>query len=260
MVKCRAGGEVFGRAEVLLELLSLGDAIVNDHVGTELAQVVVEIRAVFHRPPGGPIPVEPHDGRIVAVDQLLELGLHISDIGLLVAHGRLIGRLLRDLRGMMPINDRVVGAERDAVFLTGRLQLTEYVAVKVRRLAEVILGVVAVPEAKALVVLGRDDHILHAGILGALYPSVGIQGVGTEIRGERDIFLRFNFAPALDPFGIAADLFALPFAAQGRIHTIVNKEAEFGVSEPLHAFLIRRIAFRNDFIGLANGLAREQAG
>ena len=81
---------------------------------------------------------------------------------------------------MMPIAHRVVRAKRDSAPLAGGAKFLHHVAAE-RRTHDVVVGLLGVPQAEAVVMLGREHHVLHAGRLGNGHPLVGIEAGGVEL-------------------------------------------------------------------------------
>ena len=100
-----------------------------------------------------------------------------------------VGVRPRVLRLLLPVDVGEVEAELDADLLAGLRQLEDRVAVGGRLLGEVVVGRGSVPHGEAVVVLGRDEQHLHAGVLGLLTPCGRIEVGGFEGLGGGQVLL-----------------------------------------------------------------------
>ena len=62
------------------------------------------------------------------------------------------------------------------------------VALERRGVDDVVAAGLRVEQGEAVVMLRRDDDVLHAGVLGELDPGVGVELHGVELRGECLVF------------------------------------------------------------------------
>ena len=83
----------------------------------------------------------------------------------------------------MPVPRREINAEFDAVFLTSIRQFPHDIAL-VRGIGNTIISIAAGPQAKAVMVLARQDHALHARIDQRLYPLLTIEAGRVERTGR----------------------------------------------------------------------------
>src|SRR5439155_19515171 len=114
---------LFGGTEVAVVDASLADPVVHYQVRVQPVQIVLQVLAVSGRPGVGrvgrcPLAVEPQDRRVVAGDQLLELGVHVD----------LVLREVVDEVRVVPVPDRVVQAVLDPRRVGSRLHLGQDVA------------------------------------------------------------------------------------------------------------------------------------
>ena len=96
--------------------------------------------------------------------------------------------------GMMPIGGRVVQAEREFP-LVACLGDLPYDVLAVRRIHRVVVRVPRVPQAKTVVVLGREADVPHSGGLGDIEPSLGIEPHRVPLLLQLDV-LRARHAAA----------------------------------------------------------------
>ena len=82
-------------------------------------------------------------------------------------------------------------------------------------------------------VLGGDDDVLHAGVLGGEHDGVGIEVDGVELRGEGVVGFERDLGGGADPLAVGVD--AVPLSGGDGVETPVDEEAEAGVAPPLHA-------------------------
>ena len=81
------------------------------------------------------------------------------------------------VKSLMAVPGRQVDTEFESVFLAGCRQFTHDIAlaVLVGSIAYAVVGVFGRPEAETVVVLGRDDDALHAGISQCLGPLLAVK-------------------------------------------------------------------------------------
>ena len=63
-----------------------------------------------------------------------------------------------------------------------------------RRVHDVVIGLLRVPQAEAVVVLRGEHDVLHAGVLGDVDPLVGVELRRIESLVKVVVFLDGNFA------------------------------------------------------------------
>ena len=83
--------------------------------------------------------------------------------------------------GVMPVDERVVEPDLQPFGARGGNVFAHEVTPE-RRLRDLVVGRLRVPQTKSLVVLCRENHVLHAGPLRAPRPIAGIEEVGVEAR------------------------------------------------------------------------------
>jgi len=86
---------------------------------------------------------------------------------------------------------------------------------------------------KAIVVLGRDHDVLHAGILGDADPFIGIELHRIKLLGELLIFADGDFGVVHHPFANALNRLALPLAGRYGVKPPVNKHPKTGLTPPV---------------------------
>jgi len=78
--------------------------------------------------------------------------------------------------GMVPVGLRVVDAPLHSAAMAGVRNLAHDVfAIRRARAGDLIIGELRIELAEAVVVLGGEHEILHAGVLGKLHPLVGVE-------------------------------------------------------------------------------------
>ena len=93
-----------------------------------------------------------------------------------------------------------------------------------------------VEHGEAVVVLGGDDDVLHAG--GCWRESddvVRAEAGGVELGSEGLVVGYGDRGVVHDPLADAGDLFAVPGSGGDGVETPVDEHAEAGFAEPLHA-------------------------
>ncbi len=134
----------------------------------------------------------------------------------------------------MPVHDRVVDAELQALlaaFVGQRLQ--QALAVR-RSVHHVVVGRLGVEQAEAVVVLGGDDDVLDSGFLGKANPFGRIVLDGIELLGQLLVLGHRDVRAVHDPLADAADGLALPRAGGHGVQAPMDEHAEAGVAPPLH--------------------------
>ena len=90
------------------------------------------------------------------------------------------------------------------------------------------VGILTVEEAEAVVVLGGQDHVLHAGLLGGLGPGPGVVVPGVELVEVGHVLGFGHLLVTAHPLAPGGDAVQAP----------VDKHAEPGLAKPLHSCLI----------------------
>ena len=81
---------------------------------------------------------------------------------------------------VVPVAGGVIGSEANASFFAGGGKFLDHVPAK-GRIYNVVVRLLRIPKAKAIVVLGGEHHVFHAGGLGDGDPLVGIELNGIEL-------------------------------------------------------------------------------
>ncbi len=136
--------------------------------------------------------------------------------------GKLVVAALVGVVGVVPIGDGVVEAEGDAAGVAGVGEHGDDVAL-VRGVHHVEVGLLGVPEAEAVVVLGGEADVFHAGVLEDVEPGVGVAFGGVELV-DKGLVLGAGDA--------AAPLFLLVPGVDG-VEAPVDEEAEALLEEPV---------------------------
>ena len=123
---------------------------------------------------------------------------------------------------VMPVEERVIEADAQAVG-TERVHHRGENVTAVRRVRRLVVGVGGIPEAEALVMLGRDDEILHPGVPRRLRPELRIVEIGIEVL---EILRVVDFRG--DPFVVLQPFVA---CAEG-VEAPVDEHAEPVMGEP----------------------------
>ena len=129
-----------------------------------------------------PFTVEPHDRRVVASDDLFELGSHDFVITLVVGVFAVscIVLFLRNEVRMVPIHDGVVGTELDPLLLTLVAQLLQWISLE-QCIPDVPSALVRRIHGESFVVLAGNDDVLHSGIFCRTYDLFRIEVDGIEL-------------------------------------------------------------------------------
>ena len=115
-----------------------------------------------------------------------------------------------------------------------------------------------IEHGEAVVVLGGDDDVLHAGGLGQRDDVVRGEAGGVELRCERLVIRDGDGAVVHDPLADAGDLLAVPRAGGHGVESPVDEHAETRVAPPRHAgvFLRGRLGVLDGGDGMRNGRGR----
>ena len=190
------------------------EAVVDDDVGLEAVDEVEEFGgtpvvmalAVL----AGIREVEPEDVDLAVVrEEFRDLVAHVLAVLRHVApRVELVDLLLRkvavgvepvdDEVGVVPVDEGVVEADVEALGAEGVDDLAEQVAPG-GGVGGLVVGVLGVEEAEALVVLRRDDEVLHAGGLGLGGPGLRVEEIGVEEVEVDLVLLVVDVLDVLDP-------------------------------------------------------------
>ncbi len=157
--------------------------------------------------------------------------------------------------GMMPVGLRIVGAPVDAAAAAGiGEQSDDVLAVGRFRAGDLVVGEFRIELAEAVVVLGGEDQVLHAGVFGELHPLVGVElhrvehAVEVVVDLDRHVAGLFLRASAAFAAARPAD-----FGAHDAHRTPVNEHAEAKVFPAFDG------GFGRSGVG-ASGAARGEGG
>ena len=120
-------------------------------------------------------------------------------------------------------------------FLALVRQLAQWVAMKGRGVDDVERIGLGVEHGEAVVVLGGDDDVLHAGGLGQRHHIMRIEAGGLNLRRQSLVVGDRDRAVVHDPFADARNLLAVPRAGGNGVEAPVDEHAEAGVAPPAHA-------------------------
>ena len=213
-----------------VEVAGVARAVVDEDVGLDGALHVDHARAAPHVELLRHVVPEAEE-RTVVHEQLAGLRLHVVRVAVEVVRGarRLAAGTGEREVGMVPVAGGVVRPERETGAPTGVGELLRHVAPE-RRVHDVVVRLLRVPQAEAVVVLRREDDVLHAGRLGDGHPLVGVELHGVEALVEVVVLLHRRLASARP-----ADLLA-----RERHGAPVDEHAEAQVAPPFHRLGPRR--------------------
>ena len=179
--------------------------------------------------------VEPEDIDLSIVrDQLLDLPVHIGKIPVKVDFLILIGRIsahgmdrvvvFREIR-VVPVEQGVIQAHAEALGAHRVHKLPHKIA-PTGGVRALIIRQLGIKQAEAVVMLGRQDDILHSGPLCAAGPVSGIVGLCRK-------FLHIT----LVLFGGDSGVAHIPFAASGDgIEAPMQEHTKTRILKPLYSF------------------------
>ena len=192
--------------------------------------------------------VEPDDDRVVlvVVEELFDLGdgflvevvVEAAILGFIpvVVGSVAVSRGVGGAAGVGPVLVlRVVEAELDALLAALFGEFFEGVALEGSGGDDVEGIDLGVEHGEAVVVLGGDDDVLHAGGLGEGDDVVGAEAGGVELRGEGLVVGDGDGGAVHDPFADAGNLLAVPGSGGDGVESPVNEHAEAGITPPGHA-------------------------
>ena len=163
--------------------------IVNDDAGLELADHADEVGRTPLLPHHVVVgEIEPHDVDLsVVFTKLAHLAVHVVQIvveivlraleGFVVAFGMLAVAVVREI-GMVPIDDGIIEADLEPFGAEGVDVFAHEVAMR-GRVGRLVIGQLGIEQAEAVVVLGGEHGVFHAGLFGELRPlfRVVIHGI-----------------------------------------------------------------------------------
>jgi hypothetical protein len=127
----------------------------------------------------------------------------------------------------VPVHEREIHSHPQA-FIPDRVHVfTNKVAAR-GLFRRAVICKVGVKEAEPVVMLGRHNHVLHAGIARQTRPFSRRVGSRVELFGQLLVFLDGNIFDRHHPFA----------PAQNAVQAKMDEHPEFCLSPPLHAALV----------------------
>ena len=225
--------------------------VVDDQARPNRAHVGVEVASPLIAPVGDPVTVEPQDIDLgILCQQLPELGLHVgldvaAEVGVAPGARVVVGEVGPLGVGVVPIHDRVVDAEPEPGAMGGLRQGLDRVALVRCRVHDVVARDLRVEDREAVVVLGRDDDVLHTGVLGDADPLLGIEAGRVEAMRVLLVLRDRDVRPRHDPLADPGDPLASVRPGRHGVDAPVNEHPEPRLAPPRHA----RVALRRCFFG-----------
>src|SRR5207253_11363945 len=128
-------------------------------------------------------------------------------------------------------------------------QRLERVPLVRRRIDDVVARDLRVEDSEPVVMLRRDHHVLHPGVLGDAHPFIGIEPRGVEAVDELLVVRDGDVTPAHDPFADAGDALALIRTGRDGVSPPVDEHPEARVAPPVHAGVALSRRFVGDVLG-----------
>jgi hypothetical protein len=128
----------------------------------------------------------------------------------------------------------MIKAELHALPGAGLGELLERVAAEGRGVDNIVGVGLRVKHREAVVVLGSDHDVAHAGLFGQGHPGFGIELHRIEVFGQGFVLGHRNFGVEHDPLADAGDALALPFAGRQGVQAPVDEQSEAGIAPPGH--------------------------
>ena len=119
--------------------------------------------------------------------------------------------------------------------LTRRRQFRQWIALERRGIVNVVPVHLGVKHRKAIMMLGRDDHIFHPRRLRGLDPLVRVEFHGIKLAREFRVFRDRDLGVVHDPFTDRGNPPALVRPRWHRINAPMNEHPEPGLAPPLHS-------------------------
>ncbi|HUR07730.1 MAG TPA: hypothetical protein VM347_34665 [Nonomuraea sp.] len=155
-----------------------------------------------------------------AADLPMQVGLIFRDVSVIIGQ-TFTPRGMQSVNGkvrVMPVEQRVVEAHAEPSAAEGLDDRADQV-LSVRRAGHRVVGERGVPQAEAVVVLGREHHVPHPGSGGGLGPGIRVEQVGVEVVEVVEVGLVLLIGeqlPRLDPL----------VASGERVQAPVDEQAE----------------------------------
>ena len=141
----------------------------------------------------------------------------------------------------------IVESELESLFLTGVSKFLHDVAAKWRLVNDVVLVVLRTKHRKAIVMLGCDDDVFHAGTFGAANEFISVKFRRIELFSVLLVFRDRNLAATHHPFRAVGEVIPFVLSTDDRVDTPVNEHAKLCFTPPSHPCVA--IGFRFDDFG-----------
>ncbi|MNT30851.1 hypothetical protein D3C72_1666650 [compost metagenome] len=170
---------------------------------------MIKIFSCGHIPPIHPVPIKPQDVSIILNNQFFQLICHVLNIsGFLFWLNEDLAPIsftigIDILRIVMPIDNTVVGTKSNPSFPTSCGQLPHEISSFHWRRSYIIICIGGIPQTKPLMVFGRQDNILHSGILSQLNNTIRIEVLRVPCVDQFRIGCLRNIHFRLYPLGIS---------------------------------------------------------
>ena len=122
----------------------------------------------------------------------------------------------------------------EALFFAGVRELLDDVAFEGGGVHD-IEGVGGLEHGETVMVLGGDDHVFLAGVLGEFDEVIGVELGGVELVGVLFVLGGGDLGVVLDPLAEVGNIAALVDAGGSGVDAPVDEHAETGFAPPLHA-------------------------
>jgi len=146
---------------------------------------------------------------------------------------RLIEVLIGHVVWVVPITRRIIAAHFQTALGAAALQLRDDIAFGARTWQREV-GVSAVEEAVAIVVLGGQHHAPHPCHLSKIGPAAGIEMLRILVHPQLTVVLVGDACQMTSPLRAPAQRFALPPTVQTGVRPPMDEQAEFGIAPPIH--------------------------
>ena len=130
---------------------------------------------------------------------------------------------------------RVIQTKLDVVFACSFGQGLEKVFAIRRRIYNIPVTDRGIEQSKTIMVLGGDDDVLHASVLGHEYPCFRIVIYRVELLGILLIFRYRNLSIMHDPFANILYLLAFMYPSRNGVDAPVDKKSKTSFTPPGHA-------------------------
>jgi len=172
-------------------------------------------------------PDEAH--RPVVREQLADLRNHFLVVVALKILLGIVGEIpvVANSIGFVPVlRLRVIEAHFQTGALAGRGQIFDHIMMVRRRVDDIVFTRFGAVHGEAVMMLGSDGDVLHAGVLGDGHPLVGVEFYRVELRGELLVVTHRNGGAKHDPFTKPFNGRAVPLTGGHGVNAPVNKHSE----------------------------------